>query len=143
MPFDPLVTNAGRLRILTALAVEQRQEFVNLRRQTQLTDGNLAAHAKRLSSAGLIQIDKEFREGKPVTSYVLTAAGRQALESHARRLFAAISHRRTASPSPPQRQPTAITPASPPSADRLVPAGDIPAEPAVLSTSGDDDDWVD
>ena len=79
MPFDPLVTNAGRLRILTALAVEERQEFVHLRRRTQLTDGNLAAHAKRLQSAGLIEIDKQFREGKPVTSYLLTGDGRRAL----------------------------------------------------------------
>jgi DNA-binding MarR family transcriptional regulator len=95
MSFDPLVANPGRLRILTALAVEERQEFVSLRRRTQLTDGNLAAHAKRLSSAGLIAIDKQFREGKPVTSYLLTAEGRRALESHARRLVAAISTRRT------------------------------------------------
>ena len=98
MPFDPLVANAGRLQILTALAVEERQEFVHLRRRTQLTDGNLAAHAKRLRSAGLIEIDKQFRDGKPVTSYLLTAEGRRALESHARRLISAISQRRSAAP---------------------------------------------
>ena len=105
MSFDPIVSNAGRLRILTALAVEERQEFVSLRRRTQLTDGNLAAHAKRLSSAGLIEIDKQFREGKPVTSYLLTAEGRRALESHARRLIAAISHRRLPAGEPEPRAP--------------------------------------
>ncbi|HZN65558.1 MAG TPA: transcriptional regulator [Tepidisphaeraceae bacterium] len=125
MSFDPMVANAGRLRILTALAVEERQEFVNLRQRTELTDGNLAAHAKRLSSAGLIQIDKEFREGKPVTSYLLTTAGRQALESHARRLFAAISQRRLAP-----------TPASKPPETK-------PPEPAVVSAGQDADDWID
>ena len=90
MPFDPLVANAGRLRILTALAVEERQEFVHLRRRTQLTDGNLAAHAKRLQSAGLIAVDKQFRDGKPVTSFTLTSSGRAALEQHARYLLAAV-----------------------------------------------------
>ena len=133
MPFDPLVANAGRLRILTALAVEERQEFVHLRTRTQLTDGNLAAHAKRLRSAGLIEIDKEFREGKPVTSYLLTAAGRAALESHARRLIAAISHRRL-----PSAEPSAPRPA--------------PAEPALVTRtfpkiapaeSPAEDDWID
>lgn len=130
MSFDPLVANPGRLCILTALAVEERQEFVNLRRRTQLTDGNLAAHAKRLSSAGLIAIDKQFREGKPVTSYLLTAEGRRALESHARRLIAAISHRRL--------------PASEPEAPPVEPrrATREPAE-LVAAASPADDDWVD
>ena len=133
MPFDPLVANAGRLQILTALAVEERQEFVHLRTRTQLTDGNLAAHAKRLRSAGLIEIDKEFREGKPVTSYLLTAAGRAALESHARRLIAAISHRRM--------------PAAEPSAPRTVPAKPAPAAMALPKNlpveSPAEDDWID
>ena len=126
MSFDPMVANAGRLRILTALAVEERQEFVNLRHRTQLTDGNLAAHAKRLSSAGLIQIDKEFREGKPVTSYLLTTAGRQALESHARRLFAAISQRRLAPATTASKAPETI-----------------PPETAIVSAGQEADDWID
>lgn len=91
MRFDALVTNAGRLRILTALATVQRQEFVHLRRATQLTDGNLASHARRLQSAGLVSIDKEFRAGKPVTHLALTRAGREALEMHVRQVMAALS----------------------------------------------------
>ena len=94
LSFDPLVANPGRLSILTALAVEERQEFVALRRRTNLTDGNLASHAKRLQIAGLVAVDKSFRAGKPVTCYVLTVDGRRALEAHARRVLAAISHRR-------------------------------------------------
>lgn len=137
MPFDPLIANAGRLRILTALAVEERQEFVHLRRSTQLTDGNLAAHAKRLQLAGLIEIDKEFREGKPVTSYLLTSDGRRALESHARRLIAAISHRRlpTTSKSAAVELPVAPLLAK---TDQPQPRSRVVAVAAV-----EDDDWVD
>lgn len=91
---DAIIANPGRLKILTALAVESRQEFVHLRRRTQLTDGNLASHARRLQSAGFIAIDKSIRDGKPVTSLQLTHEGRTALESHVRRLMAAISTRR-------------------------------------------------
>lgn len=94
MSFDPLVANPGRLSILTALAVEERQEFVDLRRRTRLTDGNLAAHAKRLQGGGLIEIDKQFRDNKPVTTFVLTPDGRKALEGHVRRLMSALSQRR-------------------------------------------------
>ena len=100
MGFDALVANAGRLNILTALAVEERQEFVQLRQRTAVTDGNLACHARRLATAGLIEINKSFRDGKPVTSITLTTAGRSALEAHARRVLAAISHRRIMIPPP-------------------------------------------
>ena len=143
MPFDPLVANAGRLRILTALAVEERQEFVHLRRRTQLTDGNLAAHAKRLRSAGLIEIDKQFREGKPVTSYLLTADGRRALETHARRLVAAISHRRLPETG---LNPNIIhqSPTDPAPRVDLKRAQPLPASTSDQPAFGSaDDDWVD
>jgi DNA-binding MarR family transcriptional regulator len=90
MPFDTLIANPGRLRILTALAVENRQDFVHLRRLTCLTDGNLSAHARRLHTGGMIDIEKRFRDGKPVTTFHLTAQGRQRLADHARALLAAV-----------------------------------------------------
>ena len=131
MQFDPLVTNPGRLRILTALAVEERQEFVRLRQVTQLTDGNLASHARRLQSAGFIAVDKQFRDGKPVTQFSLMPEGRQALEAHARRVISAISQRRIG-PVPVQAEPSypehVVQPALP------------QPEPHTLAV---DDDWVD
>jgi DNA-binding MarR family transcriptional regulator len=127
MSFDPLVANAGRLQILTALAVEETQDFVQLRHSTKLTDGNLASHARRLRSAGLIAMDKEFREGKPVTRFTLTQDGRKALEAHTRRLIAAISHRRLVSA--PQIHPGPMP---------RVLASVVPAPVHVP-----DDDWVD
>ena len=106
MSFDAVVANPGRLQILTALAVEERQDFVQLRHVTHLTDGNLAAHARRLESAGMLQIEKQFRNGKPVTSFLLTSSGRAALESHVRRLLAAISQRRLTPSAPPEAKAT-------------------------------------
>ncbi|MDB5321948.1 MAG: ArsR family transcriptional regulator [Phycisphaerales bacterium] len=91
MSYDTLIANAGRLRILTALAVENRQEFVNLRKMTCLTDGNLSAHARRLQGGGLIDIEKSFREGKPVTTFHLNETGRRRLTEHAQALLAAVS----------------------------------------------------
>ncbi len=116
MPFDALVANPGRLRILTALATEPRQEFVRLRERTRLTDGNLATHAKRLCGAGFIAIDKSIRAGKPVTRMELTVAGREALEAHARHLLAALE-----------------------------PVATGPAEDEPVATDSEDarDDWVD
>jgi DNA-binding MarR family transcriptional regulator len=90
MIFDALIANPGRLRILTALATEPRQPFVQLRGRTGLTDGNLATHARRLQTAGFIAIDKRIDGGKPVTTLDLTTAGRDALTEHARKLLAAL-----------------------------------------------------
>lgn len=91
MSFDTLIANPGRLRILTALAVENRQEFVQLRKMTRLTDGNLSAHARRLSTGGLIDIEKHFRDGKPVTTFHLNSEGRRRLTEHATALLAAVN----------------------------------------------------
>src|SRR5947209_10948084 len=92
MPFDTLIASSGRLRILTALAAEPRMEmnFVQLRRQTGLTDGNLATHTRRLEAAGLVRIDKSFHDRKPVTQVQLTTPGRNALEAHAMQLLKAL-----------------------------------------------------
>lgn len=98
MAFNSAVTNPGRLSILTALAVEDRQDFVTLRSRTNLTDGNLSTHARRLADAGMVDIQKMFDAGKPVTRFTLTAAGRSALEGHVRKLLAALSQRRVLAP---------------------------------------------
>ena len=90
MPFDTLIANAGRLRILTTLAAEGRQEFVELRRRTSLSDGNLSSHAKRLQSAGLVEVEKVFRDGKPVTTFRLTDDGRRRLTEHVEHLVWAV-----------------------------------------------------
>ena len=129
MQFDPLVTNPGRLRILTALAVEERQEFVRLRQSTRLTDGNLASHARRLHSAGLIAIDKQFRDGKPVTEFTLMPEGRQALEAHARRIISAISQRRIGPAPSPEPETHDEIPAAP--------------APSIPTYSHAAEDWID
>src|SRR5437773_6153170 len=124
MAFDALVTNPGRLRILTALAAaEERQPFIELRRRTGLTDGNLATHARRLQSAGFIAIEKSITSGKPLTTLHLTRQGREALLDHARQLEDAL-----AAP----RRPELSAPA------------EIPPSPQFPSASSSDaaDDWV-
>jgi DNA-binding MarR family transcriptional regulator len=90
MPFDALVANPGRLRILTALAGQSKQPFVELRRQTGLTDGNLCTHARRLQSAGFIAIEKSIEAGKPLTTLALTSRGRDALAEHAHALLRSL-----------------------------------------------------
>jgi DNA-binding MarR family transcriptional regulator len=95
MQFDAMVASSGRLQILTALAIEQRMEFVHLRGRTGLTDGNLCTHTRRLEAAGLVRINKMFRDRKPVTQVELTAGGRAALQNHANQLLEALHAQET------------------------------------------------
>lgn len=99
MRFDPIVTNPGRLTILTALLDEGRQDFVTLRKHTQLTDGNLTTHARKLANAGLVSIEKTARAGRPVTYITLTEEGRRAFERHIEQLTTHAS-RAAAAPAP-------------------------------------------
>lgn len=97
MQFDPIITNPGRLTILTALCDEATLDFVSLRRATRLTDGNLTTHARKLATAGLVTIDKSVRDNKPVTYITLTDKGRSALKRHVDRLSDAITRPSTES----------------------------------------------
>jgi DNA-binding MarR family transcriptional regulator len=121
MPFESLVSSPGRLQILTALAEQTPQNFVQLRKRTQMTDGNLTTHARRLASAGLVAVRKEIRDARPVTTLELTRSGRGALEAHVRRLLSALEGSSAETVSPPNEPSTA----------------------ALQQVAADSDDWVD
>lgn len=90
MNFDPIIANPGRLTILTALLDQTSQDFVTLRGNTKLTDGNLTTHARKLASAGLISIEKSARAGRAVTTITLTEDGRAAFERHVESLVRSV-----------------------------------------------------
>jgi DNA-binding MarR family transcriptional regulator len=106
MPFDPIVTNPGRLNILTALCQADGQEFVRLRAATRLTDGNLTTHARKLASAGLVAIEKGHKAGRCVTTITLTHVGRAALVRHLQELTSRVTP--DAAPIPPAAAAMAV-----------------------------------
>jgi DNA-binding MarR family transcriptional regulator len=81
LALDRLIHERLRLGIISALAVNERLTFSDLKRLLQTTDGNLSVHASKLEDARYIACDKSF-EGRPRTEYRLTAAGRRALEKY-------------------------------------------------------------
>ncbi len=76
---DTLVHEPARLRLLTYLALLERADFVYLLGQSGLSKGNLSVQMGKLSAAGLVQVDKEFVDNRPRTTYTLTSAGRTRL----------------------------------------------------------------
>jgi DNA-binding HxlR family transcriptional regulator len=71
-----------RLGIVSALAVNERLTFNDLKRLLQTTDGNLSVHARKLEEARYLSCDKTFEGRVPRTEYRLTAAGRRAFEKY-------------------------------------------------------------
>ena len=82
LELDRLIHERLRLGIISALAVNDRLTFNDLKRLLQTTDGNLSVHARKLEDAQYITCEKRFEERVPRTEYQLTAAGRRALEKY-------------------------------------------------------------
>jgi DNA-binding MarR family transcriptional regulator len=80
--FDRLVHEPLRLGIVSALSVNERLAFTELREMTGATDGNLSVHARKLEEAGYIACEKSFEGRTPRTEFRLTAAGRKALQNY-------------------------------------------------------------
>lgn len=79
---DKLIHDRVRLGIISALAVNDRVSFTDLRDLLALTDGNLSVHARKLEEAGYVQCQKGFDGRVPKSEFRLTAAGRRALERY-------------------------------------------------------------
>lgn len=83
---DPIIHERIRLGIVSALAVNDRLSFNELKSILQTTDGNLSVHARKLEEAGYVECDKHFEGRMPKTDYRLSAAGRRALQKYLDRM---------------------------------------------------------
>lgn len=79
---DPIIHVRVRLGIVSALAVEESLSFNELKDRLDTSDGNLSVHARKLEEAGYVEIRKSFEGRIPRTDYLLTKAGRDALERY-------------------------------------------------------------
>ena len=92
---DRLIHERLRLGIVSALAVNDRLTFNDLKRLLSTTDGNLSVHARKLEDARYIACEKTFAGRMPRTEYRLTAAGRRALDKYLAHMEALIKNVRT------------------------------------------------
>jgi DNA-binding MarR family transcriptional regulator len=87
---DKVIHERIRLGIVSALAVNERLTFNELKQLLQTTDGNVSVHARKLEDAGYLSCHKSFEGRVPKTEYKLTAAGRKALERYLSHMEALI-----------------------------------------------------
>lgn len=74
--------NKIRLGIMSVLAANGSADFATLKSLLELTDGNLASHARSLEEAGYLRCEKKFVGRKPNTTYIVTESGREAFAAH-------------------------------------------------------------
>jgi DNA-binding HxlR family transcriptional regulator len=77
--FDRLIYERVRLGIMSALAMNERLTFNELKSLFDVSDGNLSAHARKLEEAGYVICTKSFEARRPKSEYRITQVGKKAL----------------------------------------------------------------
>ena len=88
---ERLIHERLRLGIVSALAVNERLTFYELKKLLQTTDGNLSVHARKLEEAEYISCHKSLDGGVSRTEFSITAAGRRALDKYIAHMEAILS----------------------------------------------------
>lgn len=86
LQLDRLIHEPARLLILAILASAESVEFRFIEQLSGLSKGNLSSHMSKLEAAGLLVIEKTFRDKRPLTTLSITKAGRSALAEYRKRL---------------------------------------------------------
>ncbi len=82
---DHIIHQPVRLRIMAALVgleSHEQVDFTYLKKQLELTDGNLGAHLAKLEEAEYVRLEKTFVDKKPKTYASVTGKGRDAFAGH-------------------------------------------------------------
>jgi DNA-binding HxlR family transcriptional regulator len=94
--FDRLIYERVRLGIMSALAMNDRLTFNELKSLFDVSDGNLSAHARKLEEAAYVVCTKSFEARRPKSEYRITQVGRKALLRYLEHIEAVIKATRRA-----------------------------------------------
>lgn len=83
---DALLHQPLRTQLVAFLAAAGELTFSDLKRQLDVSDGNLDAHLKKLLAADYIAVRKESGQGRPQSFFVLTPTGLTALNQYVQML---------------------------------------------------------
>jgi DNA-binding MarR family transcriptional regulator len=72
--------------LISLLYVVEEADFVFLKHQTDLTDGNISSHLSKLEDAGYVSIEKKTKGKKSQTLYSLTKEGRIAFDNYRKKM---------------------------------------------------------
>ena len=72
---DRVIHEPARLMIATILRYVEEAEFNFLLNETNLTNGNLVSHLRKMEDTGYVSVTKSFKGRKPCTTYRMTRMG--------------------------------------------------------------------
>ena len=75
-----LLEHRVRLAICILLSKHDAMSFSRLKQVLEENDGSLGTHLRKLEDAGYLEIEKSYRDRRPVTWYELTDSGRSRLK---------------------------------------------------------------
>src|SRR5512140_3184369 len=79
---DPLLHQPLRTQLAAFLAGAGEATFAELKRQLEVSDGNLDSHLKKLIAADYVGVRKDDSSVRIQTCYALTKRGRTALQNY-------------------------------------------------------------
>ncbi len=79
---DPLLHQPLRTQLAAFLAGAGEATFAELKRQLDVSDGNLDSHLKKLVAADYVAVRKDDSTGRIQTCYALTKTGKAALKKY-------------------------------------------------------------
>jgi DNA-binding MarR family transcriptional regulator len=79
---DPLLHQPLRTQLAAFLAGAGEATFAELKRQLDVSDGNLDSHLKKLIAADYVAVRKDDSAVRIQTCYALTKAGKAALKNY-------------------------------------------------------------
>lgn len=88
---DALLHQPLRTQLVAFLAAAGELTFSDLKRQLEVSDGNLDAHLKKLLAAEYVAVRKESGQGRPQSFFVLTPKGLAALNTYVQTLQRLLS----------------------------------------------------
>ncbi len=83
---DHLLHQPLRTQLTAFLAGAGEATFTELKRQLDVSDGNLDSHLKKLIAADYVNVRKDDSAGRTQTCYALTTTGRSALRAYVQAL---------------------------------------------------------
>ena len=91
MKFDEAFTSSARLTIIACLVPGEALSFTELKRRSELADGNMHVQCKKLEACGYVEAIRGRRGGRPLTRFRITDRGLVALKLHIRKLRAIVA----------------------------------------------------
>jgi len=86
LKLDKTIHEPARIAILTLLSVADKTDFLFLKNNTGLTQGNLSSHLAKLENAGYVEIEKTFKGKRPLTLIKISKKGKQEFNKYLRTL---------------------------------------------------------